>query len=558
MSFASRLIGKRYGLPAATAKVKVAKNLRIPGADGHILLADRYYPADDTDEAGQRTPPPILLIRSPYGRRALFGASQGLLFAERGYQVVIQSCRGTFGSGGPFVPQVHEKADGLAALEWIRQQPWYGGTIATMGPSYLGYTQWAVAGEKEAQLAAIVPTITMPHFGLPTYDGGSFSLANCLEWSSMMANMQQGGRGMAKVVLAQLRGGSPALRRGMSTLPLSESDTVAVGRHVDFYQDWLTHGLDDEYWTRQDHRQTLANVTAPVLMVTGWYDIFLPWQIESYQALHAAGNTPRLVVGPWFHVSRGAAVPTVTETLAFLDAQVKGVGEAPEPIVRAFVTGEGGGWREYPHWPPPGIVPTSYRLQPGGGLSSDEPPADAEPDVIRYDPADPTPSLGGARLGRDAGVQDNRELEARADVLTYTGTPLAAPVRFAGTVTASIEVSSDRETFDIFVRLCDVSPSGVSTNVCDRLVRLAPDPQGPPGTVRTPRLELWPAAHHFQTGHRIRVQISCGAHPRYARNLGTGEPLATATTMLVATQHIHHDAAHPSSIVLPVLPAQAG
>lgn len=560
MSVVSRLIARRYGLPAASSRVKAEKGLQIPGADGQILLADRYYPAGGPDgSAGdERTPPPILFARSPYGRGALFGATQGVLYAERGYQVVIQSCRGTFGSEGSFVPQVHEKADGLAALAWIRRQPWYGGTIAMFGPSYLGYTQWAIAGEKEAELAAIVPTITMPHFGLPTYDGGSFSLANCLEWSSMMANMQRGGRGMARIVLAQLRGGSPALRRGLATLPLSESDTVAVGHHVDFYQDWLTHGPDDEYWTRQDHRPTVANVTAPVLMVTGWYDIFLPWQIESYQLLRAAGNTPRLVVGPWFHVSRDAGAPTVTETLTFLDAQVRGVGEAPTPTVRAYLTGAGGGWREFPHWPPPGTIPTTFHLHPDGLLSGDEPPVDAKPDVIRYDPADPTPSLGGPRLGRDAGAQDNRELEARSDVLTYTGPPLDTAVTFTGTATASIAVSSDRETFDVFVRLCDVDPSGTSVNVCDRLVRLAPDPQAAPGTVRPAELELWPAAHHFQTGHRIRVQISCGAHPRYARNLGTGEPLASATTMLPATQHIHHDAEHPSTIVLPVLPPAAG
>ena len=116
-------------------------------------------------------------------------------------------------------------------------------------------------------------------------------------------------------------------------------------------------------------------------------------------------------------------------------------------------------------------------------------------------------------------------------------------------------VSSDRPCFDVFVRLCDVSPDGTSRNVCDRLVRLpAESPDGMPGTVRSAVLRLWPAAHRFRRGHRIRVQVSSGAHPRYARNPGTGESLGTARNLLPATQHVYHSPDRPSRVVLPVRP----
>jgi putative CocE/NonD family hydrolase len=254
------------------------------------------------------------------------------------------------------------------------------------------------------------------------------------------------------------------------------------------------------------------------------------------------------------------------ETLTFLDTRLGHVGdngdsngdsssngggaELAGPPVRVFVTGADV-WRDLTDWPP-AVTEQTWYLHAGGRLSN-EPPADSEPDLYHYDPADPTPSVGGPRLSRHPPVVDNRRLEARPDVLTYTSAPLDADLEIAGSVEATIEASSDRETFDVFVRLCDVRPDGASINICDRLVRLSADLGAPAGTVRTARLELWPTAHRFLPGHRIRIQVSSGAHPRYVRNLGTAEPLATATTLAAATQRVHHDPAHPSAIRLPVI-----
>jgi putative CocE/NonD family hydrolase len=114
-------------------------------------------------------------------------------------------------------------------------------------------------------------------------------------------------------------------------------------------------------------------------------------------------------------------------------------------------------------------------------------------------------------------------------------------------------VTSTIEHTDFFVRLCDVDASGRSRNICDGLVRLRPGAwRRAEDGVATVEVELWPAAHVFRRGHRIRVQVSSGAHPRFSRNLGGGEPLGTATTMRVAEQEVWHDAGHPSAIVLPV------
>jgi putative CocE/NonD family hydrolase len=213
--------------------------------------------------------------------------------------------------------------------------------------------------------------------------------------------------------------------------------------------------------------------------------------------------------------------------------------------VRLFVMGEEA-WRGFGSWPPAGYPPRRLHLQPGGALG-DEAPAAAPPDRYRYDPADPTPAVGGVRMAGTAGRVDNAALEARADVLTYTTEPLEADVEVIGDVGAEIWFRSSLPHADVFVRLCDVDPRGRSTNVCDGLTGLTGADE-----VTRADVTLWPTAHRFKRGHRIRVQVSSGAFPRYARNPGTGEPHATATTLRAADQEVFHDAEHPSAIVLPV------
>jgi hypothetical protein len=208
-------------------------------------------------------------------------------------------------------------------------------------------------------------------------------------------------------------------------------------------------------------------------------------------------------------------------------------------------------WRELAAWPPHARS-TSWFLRPGGGLAA-LPAGDGEPDRFRFDPADPTPSPGGALLTSQAGRRDNRGVEARPDTLVYTGAELTADVEAIGPVSATIHTRADGEYFDVFVRLCDVAPDGRSENLSDGLVRVCPG-MFPPDSdgVRAVEVELWPIGYVFRRGHRIRVQLAGGAHPRYARNSGTGEPLGSATGLRPVSQEIWHDAAHPSMLRLPV------
>ncbi|MGI5291181.1 CocE/NonD family hydrolase [Nonomuraea polychroma] len=169
-------------------------------------------------------------------------------------------------------------------------------------------------------------------------------------------------------------------------------------------------------------------------------------------------------------------------------------------------------------WPPP-HEPTPWHLHSGGRLS-DEPAADGvHPSRYRYDPGDPTPTVGGTAVGLSAGRKDNRRVEARPDVLTFTSDPLPHDIDVIGPVRARLYARSSLPHVDYFACLCDVSPGGRSNHLCDGIVRLSE-----PGDVRTADIDLWPLAHRFARGHRIRLQVSSGAHPRFGRNPGTPSP----------------------------------
>jgi uncharacterized protein len=532
MNVTSHLIERQLKLsPPPSRKVVVQRDLRVPMPDGVELLADRWAP--QTGGAGL----PTALIRSPYGRRGPFGTIFARPLAERGYQVLIQSVRGGFGSGGTFDPMRQERADGLATLDWVVKQPWFGDAIVLYGMSYLGYVQWAVGDSLPPQVKAMIPCMTESALTLEFLRADGMSLETPFDWGVLVGTQQR--------PLALLRQPFQTRKtsRALSTLPLNQADVAAIGQRSEYIQDILAHDQDAARWDGFDHRHRVADVAVPVSSIAGWYDIFLPGQLRDFRALQDAGRSARLTVGPWVHVDINN-VP-IDEAVEFGLAYARGEQPPQRPPVRLYVMGEDE-WRDFDSWPPKGYAPQPFHLQSGGVLAA-EPPAESEPDRYRYDPADPTPAVGGVRMTKDNGRVDNTALEARPDVLTYTTSTLDRDVEIIGEVCAEIWFSSSLPHADVFVRLCDVDPAGRSWNVCDGLISLTEADKPGRATVT-----LWPTAHCFKRGHRIRVQVSSGAFPRYARNPGTGEPRATATTMRAADQTVFHDPAHPSAIILPV------
>jgi uncharacterized protein len=536
---------RQFRLGPARNKITIDRGVRVPMRDGAVLVADHLAPVTDT-------PRPTILMRSPYGR----GWQMQLMarpFAERGYHVLLQSTRGTFGSGGTFRPAVDEAADGQDTVAWLRGQDWFNGRLATVGASYLAYVQWALALDPPPELFAMAVHISPHDLAAAGFGQGAFELYNLLMWSDLMAHQEHHS---AAVMMWRTMTTDKRLGPALGRLPLARTGAAIGGSGAPWYADWIARpDPGDPYWTGYSAAAALSLVTVPTLLITGFHDFFVTQTLQQYRALRDRGVPVGLTVGPWNHMTLDLGV-AIRETLAWLDAVE--AGNDPYPAarpapVRVWRSGAEQ-WHQLTQWPPPDAADREFYLQPGGRLGR-EPAAgqDTAPSTFRYDPADPTPSAGGRIMSlRSGGSQDNSAVEARADVLTFSTEPLAQPVEVAGPPRVRLYLASDNAYHDVFVRLCDVDPQGVSRNLTDQIVRSVPD-RVTTGQPREVVITMTDVAHVFRPGHRIRLQVAGGAHPRFARNLGVPPDLLRGTRTVPVTHQVRHDARHPAAITLPVV-----
>ncbi|HEY2057460.1 MAG TPA: CocE/NonD family hydrolase [Amycolatopsis sp.] len=531
-------------LPAPRNSYVVERGLRTPTRDGAALLGDLYSPADYDARTA------TILIRTPYGRGLPVDALWGRTLAARGYHVLLQSVRGTFGSTGAFRPMAQEAEDAQDTVAWLREQPWFNGNLATMGMSYVAFTQWALLIDPPPELRASV-MVAGPHdFSASIWDSGAFGLETYLGWSDGNSVPYDERPGPLGQVFGNRRSGS-AQQAAFASLPLAEGGRSLMGDRAPWYREWLDRpDLSDPYWQPYAHAGALDRIRTPTLLVGGWQDVFIGQTVAQYEALRARGVEVAMTLGPWTHVAhvvKGSGVID-NESLDWLDAHLGhpgGRGRA-QPV-RTFVTGADA-WHAAPAWPP-ASTRTEWYTTAEGALTESAPPGGQS--AFRYDPADPTPAVGGRRLSSNAGVQDNRSLEARPDVVTFTLPAMAEPLEFEGFPVVEATVSVDNPQADLFVRLCDVDTKGRSHNLADVLLRL--DPEAAPGAPQQVTARLNPCAHRVLPGHRLRLQISGGAHPQYARNLGTGEPAATGTGLKASVHTVHHGS---TRLALPVTSAR--
>jgi putative CocE/NonD family hydrolase len=538
-----RMLSAR-GLPAATCRVAVERRIKVPAADGISLLTDHYVPLTDG-------PCPALLVRSPFGRGFPWDYVYGAQFAAHGFHVLVQSCRGTGGSGGTFEPWRKERADGRAAVAWLRQQDWFSGTLGAIGTSYLGYTAWALAAGAPPELRAVVADGSVDPYAF-FYPGGAFALEGALVGATGYLFSEGGIASLTRAMLRLRR----RRRNVVRSLPLIDAYPPALGGRADLFEQWLRNSAaDGPYWSALDIGAETVTAGIPASLVTGWYDAQLDQTLQRYRRLREQGSDARLIIGPWNHTSIfDKGWPTVfPRALDELRTRLSAEPGRPDgPPVRVHVGGSGQ-WRDLPGWPPEVQARTWY-LDADRTLR-DQPPARAGTSSLRYDPADPTPSVGGPVMSGRSGSVDNRALEARPDVLTFTSAPLAHAMEILGPVSAQLRIHARNPHYDVFARLCDVDPRGRSLNICDGLTRH--QPVDSPADETTVTVPMSSTAYHFSAGHRIRLQISGGAHPRYARNNGTADPQATATRLVPAETYILHTTEAPCALSLPVADGHA-
>ncbi len=594
----------------------VESDVMVSMRDGIKLATDIYFPA----KAGSRVEGrfPVILTRTPYNKT---GAKKlGDYFAGNGYVFVAQDCRGRYGSEGIWHWMSDDGDDGVDCSAWIGSQPWSNGKVGMIGTSYVGGTQHAMALAGAKELATVIPVDAVSNCGVQSMrNAGAFEL-RFWNWIMLNAGRgsrsvkDEASAAMLKEMadnrfhyLANL-----PLRRGATPLQFApEYEEWLVGA--------MSHGKNDEYWSQNHILEQAANYKdIPAYLVGGWYDSWAGNTTANYGALSKALKSDvYLIMGPWIHGKQGsshhgqvefgeaAAIPDeLAWRLEWYDHWLKGldnsVGKAAPfaSKVRLFVMGggdgrktekgllyHGGEWRDEAAWPLERQQLTSFYFGREGRLDTVQPDAKGGSTTFTFDPRDPVPTIGGNISSGDGimlqGAWDQRggehiwnwqspiPLSARNDVLVFQTEPLEQDVEVTGEIEARLWASSSAVDTDVTVKLVDVYPAssdwpgGFDLKITEGIVRarfrdsLKEEKLMEPGKTYPFAIRLYPSSNVFKKGHRIRVEISSSNFPRFDVNPNTGEPLNDHRRMVKAENTIRHDAAHPSAIVLPVIPGNS-
>jgi putative CocE/NonD family hydrolase len=578
---AGKYSAERFTVQASRGhKVRMRDNVRI-SVDVYRPTAEGRFPG--------------ILVLTPYDNNSAGLRQRAHWFARRGYAVALADARGRYDSEGdwnPFDPK--HKTDGHDLVEWLAKEPWCSGRVGMMGSSYLGWTQWWTATQAPPSLKAIAPEVAPPdHFENAPYQNGVL-VSWIMDWSAGMA-----GRTAQSVGDGPYGGFASTRAADLMQTPYIKLNERRGVMDAPWFDGWLRHNLSgDESWKAISYqgKDNYARVTVPSLSVTGWFDANYPGSPMNYAGMKQHGATaearqPRLVIGPWPHgFNRGRKLGEFdygAESLIDWDGNVcrwfdhflKGIenGVLKDPPVHVFVMGRNR-WHAEKDWPLPETRWTKFYLHSGGranslkgdGVLSSTAPADEPADGYTYDPAKPTRSpFKGGHL--EDGPVDTRASSAGEDVLVYTTAPLAEDVEVTGPIEAKLFASTSARDTDWMMRLIDVRPDGYAALLCDGVMRArCRDLQNggafrsdrlsaiEPGTVHEYTIRFWRGTGNvFLKGHRIRVEVSSSYYPYYLRNLNTGaDNVALETKTVVARQKVHHDAKHPSHVVLPVIPAR--
>lgn len=595
----------------------VEHDVMVPMRDGVRLATDIYRPAKDGQPVTERLP--VILTRLPYNKDGQKTAGQ--YFATHGYVYVAQDTRGRYKSEGIWHMLTDDGPDGVDCAAWIADQPWSDGKIGMIGTSYVGGTQHAMALANAPQLKTVIPVDAMSNMGRQSLrNAGAFELRfwNWIFLNAGRGSRASKDPGTASV-LAELADqrftylANMPTRRGMTPLKLSPE-------YEDWLVSAMENGANDDFWAQNnivDAPQNYKDI--PVYLVSGWYDSWSGNNTANYMALSKTLKSPvYMIMGPWIHGQQAAsahgqvnfgAEAAIADQWAWrqewYDHWLKGidnsVGKA-DPFktpVRIFVMGTGDGskdsknrlmhggyWRNENEWPLARTKLTAFYLQPDGGLAPTKAQQPQASTQYEFDPRNPVSTIGGnISSNNDIMLQGGWDqkggshiwnfpnaipLSARRDVLVFQTKPLEADLEVTGEIEVRLFASSSAIDTDFTAKLLDVYPpsadwpGGFDLNIGDGIVRgrfresLKQEALMKPGEVYEFTIKLYPTSNVFKKGHRIRVDISSSNFPRFDVNPNTGEPLNRHRMLKVADQTIYHDAAHPSHILLPVIPRTDG
>ena len=582
---AAQELGAPYPRPVGSHEVTVERSVMVPMRDGVRLATDVYRPKD-VDGAL-----PTILIRTPYNKGANpSGDGSANFFASHGYSVVVQDVRGKFASEGQFHVYEGDKMDWSDAFDWIGAQSWSTGRIGTYGCSYLGEGQIIAAQQRHPRHIAAIAQAAGGNLGRVgrrrqfwgSVEGGAFSISINFGWMPVFASTDKGARPMPKVDLASF----------FRTLPVIDMTDRAGSPSWD-WRNFLERSPDDPWWDAKGYLTAAESVSVATLHVSSWFDMAAE-ALEEAEIFRTNALNERArggqyaIISPTTHCASERATNRTTvgelavgdarlhyfETyLAWFDHWLKGNERAIDalPHIQYYVIGRDA-WRTSDRWPVKGMRETAFYLGSGGGANSAKgngvlslkPPRRAQVDTFTYDPANPVPSRGGSicctgNPNDVPGSFDNRDIEKRPDMLVYSSEVLREGLELTGPMRAMVYLSSDALDTDLTAKLIDVFPDGRAMNMQEGITRVRyrdgfdKARMMEAGKVYEVPVDLHATSWYLPPGHRLRVEISSSNFPRFDRNLNTGGHNYDETTWRTAKNAVHHSAAQPSRLLLPVV-----
>ncbi len=556
----------KLGFPKAQYAVRTERRVAMNTRDGIKLVADIFHPE-------QLRNTPTALIRIPMSRtvaNSLLADVIGRIWAQQGYTVVIQGTRGRFGSQGMFYPLVNERQDGIDTLAWLSKQPWFNGKIVTWGGSASGHTQWVIADQTSPGPTAAAIYLASTDFHGMFYPGGAFSLYSALSWA-LTSNGKQDKSEWPSV---------KEVTKAATGFPMIDADQRAVGKEISFFHDWAQHPEKDSYWRDIDGIDRNRTLKAPALLLCGWYDPFLPTQLDDFiqikkHATSEISSKSLLVIGPWTHAgqvtfpngkkSENFRLASLAVSLPWFETNLSSssIEKQSSLPVKIYVMGINK-WRFEKEWPLARTRYLSFYLgsegsansASGNGRLAFSPPTSDLLDTYTYDPKKPVPTAGGAMLGKAAGIAKQNEIESRSDVLVYTTPVLEEDVEVTGPISLILYVHTSACSTDFTGKLVDVYPNGHSYNISDGIIRRQyrqASGAARESSIQKIEIQLWPTSIMLFKGHRIRLEVSSSNFPRYDLNPNTGGTIALETKTLVAKQAVYHGPQCPSRLVLPII-----
>ncbi|HYX30202.1 MAG TPA: CocE/NonD family hydrolase [Pyrinomonadaceae bacterium] len=556
------IIGVAQGTKSVAVKIEF--NQRVRMRDGVELSADIYRP----DASGRF---PVVLTRTPYGRQGAAAAAKH--FAEHGYVYVAMDVRGRGDSAGDFVPWRNEGNDGYDSIEWCARQPWSNGKIGTTGLSYAAYDEWLAAVRQPPHLAAMFVHSPMSDPFFDIWLAGPGGLPTPMQIGWFYRTSQRAKPDMSAIDWGKI----------YWHVPLYTLDE-ATGHTITAWRDVIDHSQLSDWWSPMRYQNQYDRVSVPILHLSGWYDdtlVATPMNFIGMTKGEKTAKSQQLIIGPWAHSNKlasklgeidfgpSAQMEIETLELRWFDHWLKGIanGVDQDSPLHIFIMGENQ-WHDFAQWP---IAQTQWtkfyfhskghaNSSAGDGNLSLQLPVGELADKYEYDPENPVPFITDANFSQVGGPDDYQIVERRNDVLVYSSEPLTEDTTVCGPISVQLYAASSADDTDFMAKLLDVWPNGFAQRLNDGMVRarfrggMDQPSMIKPNQTYSYTLNLWDTCQMFAKGHRIRVEISSSAFPKYDRNPNTGEALGKTTHWKKASQTIVHDADHPSSITLPIIP----